>query len=75
NKTNTTVRYSIVAKSDSLRPGYCVKWTTKGQAVLSFDRAFTPGYQRQTYTLDDGEYSFEKVNWRKAGRGIDLKRK
>ncbi len=75
NKTNTTVLYSIVAKSASLRPGACVNWTTTGQAALSFDRAFAPGYQRKTYTLNDGEYLFKKVRWQTAGRGIDLKRK
>ncbi len=75
NQTNTTVLYSIVAKSASLRPGACVNWTTTGQAALTFDRAFIPGYQRQTYTLNDGEYSFETVRWQTAGRGIDLKRK
>ena len=75
NKTSSTVRYSIVAKSASLRPGACVKWTTTGQAPLSFDKSFVRGNQRQTYTLNDGEYFFENVMWRQSGRGIDLKKK
>ncbi|MEO0684721.1 MAG: hypothetical protein AAFY76_06635 [Cyanobacteria bacterium J06649_11] len=75
NKTTNTVRYSVGARRDILSPNSCVKWTTTGQAALSFDRAFIRGYQRKTYTLNDGEYFFENVRWRKAGRGIDLRRK
>ena len=74
NRTNTTVYYSLLARSDSLRPGRCVKWTTKGQAVISFDRSFLRGYQRKTYSLNDGNYSFRNVRWQRIGRGIDLKR-
>ncbi len=75
NKTNNTVSYSVGSSRASLPPSSCIKWTTTGQAALSFDRAFIPGYQRQTYTLSDGEYLFETVRWQTAGRGIDLKRK
>ena len=75
NKTTNNISYSVGASRDIISPNSCVKWTTKGQAPLSFDRAFISGYQRKTYTLNDGEYFFENVRWQQAGRGIDLRRK
>jgi len=75
NNTNNTITYRVTGRKSSIRPNYCQTWKTPGRGVISFDRSFFKGYQPWTYSLKNGEYEFNRVNWKQVGPGIDLTRK
>ena len=75
NNTKNTVHYTVTGRKTSLRPNYCRTWKTPGRGIITFDKSFFNGYQPWTYSLKNGEYEFNRVNWKKNGPGIDLRRK
>ncbi|MBE9033510.1 hypothetical protein IQ266_27670 [filamentous cyanobacterium LEGE 11480] len=77
NDSGSSLRYVFNNRSRTLSSGGCRTERSRGYTSVQFDKHYRPGYQRHSYALRSGRYTFKKATWSSRYsryRGIDLRR-